>query len=460
MLRPPDNLKEEPLTSATTITGKSIRGNFLKLFGGKGATALLTLGSTLLTARALGKIDFGIVISIHSFLMLMKGFTKLSSFNAIIRYGVPEHEAGNTGRLGQLIRSTFVLDTAAALIGTLIAVLIVPLIGPHLHWDSQVTSMAMLYMLIMATGMTSSSNGVLRLFDRFDILVKADFVDRLLRLVGVALLWSLGFHSIGSFLVVYGLSSLAWNLYVLHSGWKEFRRHLPEESLLKGEIWQQHSKRFPGFWRLLNVVYWQSNLDLIPKQVAVLLVGFFLGPAMAGMYRLADSFAKSLAAPGVLLRKVLLGDLSRLWHRRDPAFASLLYRSMAACAGIGLVIAAIVWAYAVPLLTLAASDEYRGAAPALSWLMLAAGLNLGIAPLRAAAYAMDKAHTVLKIYALTMIVFVVAFPLLTPALGLAGAGMASAITSLVTMIAMSLLVKKQMHRLNESPPDSSENQVE
>ena len=171
------------------------------------------------------------------------------------------------------------------------------------------------------------------------------------------------------------------------------------------------------------------------------------------MYHLAFGFSKSLSAPGLLLRKVLLGDLTRLWHRRDPTFTGLLFRSLATAAGLGLFIAALVWAFAVPLLTLLAGPEYSAAAPALSWLILAAGLDLGTAPLRAAAYAMDKAHKVLKIHALALIAFVIAFPLLTPALGLAGAGMASAVTSLVTLIAMILLVKRQ---LKDTLPFSAE----
>lgn len=425
----------------------------MKLLGGRGVTAVLTLAATALTARALVPADFGIVIIIHSFLLLMKGLIKLNSFDAIIRFGVPEHEAGNTNRLGQLIRMTFVLDSVVALLGTLVAVLICPLIGPHIGWDAQVTHMATLYSLLLCSSLTGSANGVLRLFDRFDILVRASLIDRLLRLVGVTIFWSLGSHDIVVFLAAYGVSWLTANLYILHAGWKEHRRHLPEERLLKGDIWQQHTKRFPGIWRFLNVVYWQSNLDLIPKHISVLLAGFFLGPTMAGMYHLAFGFSKSLSAPGLLLRKVLLGDLTRLWHRRDPTFTGLLFRSLATAAGLGLCIAALVWAFAVPLLTLLAGPEYSAAAPALSWLILAAGLDLGTAPLRAAAYAMDKAHKVLKIHALALIAFVIAFPLLTPALGLAGAGMASAVTSLVTLIAMILLVKRQ---LKDTLPFSAE----
>ena len=314
----------------------------------------------------------------------------------------------------------------------------------YMGWDARVTHLAMLYSLLLFSGLTGSANGVLRLVDRFDILVRGSLIDRILRLAGVALFWALGSHDIGLFLAAYGVSWLVSNLYILYGGWKEYRCHLPGESLLKGDIWQQHTKRFPGLWRFLNVVYWQSNLDLIPKHVAVILAGAFLGPAMAGMYRLAFGFSKALSAPAVLLRKVLLGDLARLWHRRDLAFVGLLYRSLAASAGLGLCIAAVVWFFAVPLLTLLAGSEYSDAAPALTWLMLAAGLNMGISTLRAAAYAMDKADKVLKIHALALIVYVVAFPLLTPTLGLAGAGMASAATSLVTMIAMSLLVKRQL----------------
>ena len=405
---------------------------------------MLALASTALMARALTPSNFGTVIMVHSFMLMMQGLVKLNSFEAIIQFGVPVQAAGDTPRLAQLMRITFVLDIAAALIGTLVACLIAPLLGPHLGWDAQTTHLAALYSLLLLSGLTGSANGVLRLYDRFDVISGQNIVGSLLRLAGVSLCWFLDLHDIGPFLLVTGASWLARNLYILHAGWRERRRHLPEERLFKGEIWHQHSERFPGLWRFLNVVYWQSNLDLVPKHVSVLVAGYFLGPSSAGLFRLARQFSGALAVPAQLLRKVLFADLSRLWHRQDPVFVKVLFQALAASAGIGLLVTVLTWFFAVPLLSLLAGSAYQGAAPAMVWLMLAAGLNLGISTLRAASYAMGQAHTVLKIYALALVAYVVIFPLLTTSLDLAGAGMASAVTSLLTLLAMSFLVRRQL----------------
>ena len=32
-------------------------------------------------------------------------------------------------------------------------------------------------------------------------------------------------------------------------------------------------------WRFIGIVYWQTNLDLIPKQLSTLMAGNLLGPA-------------------------------------------------------------------------------------------------------------------------------------------------------------------------------------
>lgn len=447
MRRPPDALKSGLPGDVTNASGKRVRNNFLKLLGGRGWSALLALAATSMMARALTPHNFGVVIMVHSFLLMMQGLVKLSSFEAIIRFGVPYQEVGDNPRLAQLMRITFVSDIIAALTGTLLASLIVPLLGPRLGWEAQTTHFAALYSLLLLSGLTGTANGALRLYDRFDVLGGQEVVGPLVRLAGVSLCWLLGLHDIGSFLLATGASWLAQNIYVLVAGWRERRRHLPDERLFKGDIWHQHRERFPGLWRFLNVVYWQSNLDLIPKHVSVLAAGFFLGPTTAGLFRLARQYSGALAVPALLLRKVLLADLARLWHRRDPMFAKVLFRALAASAGAGLLIAMLTWFFALPLLTLLAGSAYHGAAPAMTWLMLAAGLDMGVSTLRAASYAMGHAHSVLKITALALIAYIVIFPLLTQALGLAGAGMASAATSFLTLAAMSYLVRRQLKTL-------------
>jgi O-antigen/teichoic acid export membrane protein len=422
---------------------KRVNRNFLKLLHGRGLAAILALGATALTARALSPADFGLVAMVHSYLLVMQGVVKLNSFDAIIQYGVPAQDKGDFGKLAQLLRITVVLDLGAALVGAALGCSIVFLVGPHLGWATSTIHLAALYSLLLLGGFSGSASGVLRLYDRFDLIGRERVLGPLVRLIGVGLAWWLGAHHIGAFLIAFGAGWLAQHLYLIQAGWREQRRHLPQ-NLLGGEVWHQHTKRFPGLWRFLNVVYWQSNIDLIPKHVSVLATGFFLGPAMAGMFRLALQFSKVLAVPALLLRQVLLPDLARLWHRRDPNFVPVLKSALITGGGIGLAILLLALFFAEPLLTLVASPAYSAAAPAMYGLMLGAALDIGISTLRAAGYAMGLAHSVLKLYAIALVAYVALFPLLTIPLGLVGAGMASAATSLLALIMMGLLVKRHL----------------
>jgi len=420
-----------------------VHRNFLKLLRGRGLAAVLTLGATALAARALTPSDFGLVVLVHSYLLVMQGVAKLKTFDAVIQYGVPVQDEGNFARLAQLLRLTTMLDATASVMGAVLGGALVFLVGPYLEWTASTMHLAALYSLLLLGGFSGTASGILRLYDRFDLLSWERVLGPLIRVIGVGWAWWYGADGIEPFLWSYGVSWLAQHLFLILAGWREIRRHLPGQPL-KGDVWRRHTERFPGIWKFLNVVYWQSNLDLVPKQISVLAAGFFLGPAMAGMFRIALQFSRVLAVPALLLRQVLLPDLARLWHRKDRDFVPVLKSALLTGGGIGLVVLVTALFLAEPLLVLVAGSAYRDAAPALYGLMLGAAFDIGISTLRAAGYAMGLAHAVLKLYAVALVAYLVLFPTLTIPFGLAGAGMASAAASLLGLVMMGILVKRRL----------------
>jgi len=412
-----------------------VRRNFLELLGGRAMSTVLTLGATALMARALAPENFGLVVMVHSFLLAMQGLTRLNSFDAVVHFGVPAQERDDDAALTSLLRLTVILDLGAAALGTLLACLLVNLAGSALGWDAATVRLATLYALLLLSGATGAASGVLRLYDRFDALSRHRQVGPMVRLAGVALAWWQGVDQVGPFLAAHGAGWLTQNLYLMAAGWRERRRRRRPGGGDPG-WWPRNDGRFPGLGRFFHTVYWQGNLDLLPKHVSVLAAGFLLGPAMAGMFRLAMQFSRVLTVPGLLLRQVLFPDLTRLWLRGDPRFSRLLGRVLTAAGAAGATVVALSWFLGEPLLTLVAGPDYRAGAPALHWLMLAAALDMGAAPLRAAGYAMGAARSVLAVYGLSLVVYVAAFPLLSLWLGLAGAGMAGALASLLVMMGM------------------------
>ena len=75
-------------------------------------------------------------------------------------------------------------------------------------------------------------------------------------------------------------------------------------------------------------------------------------------------------------------------------------------------------------------------------MLLAATFELAASPLRAAAYAKGKVAPVLRIYLLSILVYLGLFWILTPIMGLPGPGVAASAGTLLTLLLMLGLVKK------------------
>jgi O-antigen/teichoic acid export membrane protein len=75
-------------------------------------------------------------------------------------------------------------------------------------------------------------------------------------------------------------------------------------------------------------------------------------------------------------------------------------------------------------------------------MLLAATFELAGSPLRATAYALGSAGTILRIYALSAFVYLSLFYVFTPPLGLVGPGIAACIGAALTLARMLFLVRK------------------
>ncbi len=140
------------------------------------------------------------------------------------------------------------------------------------------------------------------------------------------------------------------------------------------------------------MIYWQTNVDLLPKHLAVLLAGSLLGPAGAGMFRLANDFSTVLSKPGLMLREVLFPDLSRMLHNKEAGFHELGFRAVQIAGASGLLLVVLSIPLGAPILGIIGED-YTPAAPLLTLMLLAATFELAGSPLRAAAYALGGAGT-------------------------------------------------------------------
>jgi len=416
--------------------------NFGKLLRGRSVAAVLELLTVVVLARSLSPAYFGNIVLVQTYVLVVRELFNCKVFEAIIRFGVPMIEANDENSFKQLLRLTLSIDVLSAATATTVAIVAAPLTARILGWDDDLASIAILYSSVLLIFGFGTAKGVLRLFDRYDILGIHLIVGPALRLIG-ALLVMLWDPTVFLFVVALTLATAAGNVYLNVRGWSEMRRQVGSLTLKKFSLkgWREE---FQGLGNFIAVVYWQANVDMLPKQLSILLAGMFLGPQGAGLLRLASEITKVLSKPGELLQQVLFPDLVRMWNRGAAVFGAIIQRAILICALCGLVFVAVSIFGGSLLLTNTLGKDYAQAAPLLSLLMLATTFELLATVLRSAGYAMGYEGKILRLHLISSVLYLLTFVVLTPYAGLIGPGLAACIASLVPLVGTWLLIGKQI----------------
>jgi len=419
---------------------RRVARNFGLLLRGRWIAAVMAFAATTLSARALGPSDFGIIVLLQAYVFLVRGIIDFQPFEAIVRFGVALHDQNQQAALARLSKLCLRVDHGSALVAATLATLLAPLAGYFLKLEQTPVLMLAAYSLtLLATG-NGTSTGLLRLYDRFDVIGRQMLVGPLIRVIGVGIAFVLQ-AGLSTYVGIWALAYVSENLYLNWCGWREYQRRIGTAEGSDGQPRARLSE-FAGLREFLWVTYWQSTLDLVPKHLSLLLAGALLGPAGAGLFRLAREYSSLLAKPAVLIRQVVFPDLTRSWQQRSADFAHVTWRTAGLGGAFGLLFVVIGWLAGAAVLTRIVGPAFAAAAPVLTLLLLAAAFNLAAAPLRAATYAIGHAGAVLRLHGFASVVFLLLFIGLVPWLGLIGAGISTVLGALIPLVGMGMLIRQ------------------
>jgi Membrane protein involved in the export of O-antigen and teichoic acid len=305
--------------------------------------------------------------------------------------------------------------------------------------DTKHVLLLMAYSTILFTPGVGSASGLLRLNNRFDIGGRQMTIAPTLRFLGVVIAWALG-APIEIFVAIWGTAYVAENVYLLWQAKHKYRKQI-NQSLVDSSLKSASLNDFHGLRHFLWVTYWQSNIDLLPKHFTTLLVGHLLGPAEAGLLRLAREIASALSRPALLIRQVVFTDLTRTWNEGSADFEVVAYRTALLGGALGMVFVALSYLFGEYLLGSLLGPEFIAAKDVLTLMLLAATLDLATSPLLSGLYAMGHAIKTLRITMASTALYLLMFVLLTRQFGLIGAGLATSVGAALTLAGMILLMR-------------------
>ncbi len=306
-----------------------------KLLSANAVAAVLGLVATVLTARALGPERYGVCALVLVYQLTVGKLVTFNAWQAIIKFGSEALQADDLPALRKLIKFGFVLDIGSAVVGTVLAVALSGPVISLLGWDQSVRPLLVLYSVLILFSLSGTPIGVLRLFDRFDLLSYTAVLSGLVRLGGVAWCFLTG-QALFGFVLVYLVTGVIGQIYqVLASLWV-----LKKENLggLFHERFGGIRSSFPGIWDYVWTTNVNSTIRMVSREADELIIAGLTTPAALGLFKVAKQFSRLLPRLIDPLYQSIYPELTRLWAgNRKRAFLSLIKRTTLVVGGIATV---------------------------------------------------------------------------------------------------------------------------
>ena len=396
-----------------------------------------------LAAHALGLLLLGALILIDSYARALSGIAKFQSWQLIVRYAGRvlhgEHEDFQTST-----GFAFTLDAISGVGGMLIAIVLLPFVGPWVGIPPGQLWLAMIYCTLLPTMAAATPTGVLRALDRFDQISWADTVTPITRLavVLIAYLHGAGFVA---YVAAWYATTLVGDLYDWFLAWRELRRR----NLLQGIRPTLKPDTLPGAWRFAIQVNLTASVQSAWGPIARLAVGGLLGTAGAALFRIASVLSDTASKPADLLAKAFYPEVVRMDLSSKKPW-KLMLRGTALATGLALIAILILVLGGKPILLFLFGRAFLPSYDAMVILMVVPFLTVFSFPLPPMLYALDRPDSPLKARLVGAILFFAFVAPLCWKFGVDGAAIAFVIGNIGTVGTMMWQLRREHRRVR--PP--------
>ncbi|MDK2758892.1 MAG: oligosaccharide flippase family protein [Blastomonas fulva] len=425
-----------------------IYGNLSFLLGGKAIAGICSLAYLVIAARALGPTDYGTLILVHGYALVVGGIVSFPGWHAIVRYGAPALAEGDQGRLWRLMRFTASLEIGAGLLAVAVGMLLAPIIAPRLGITGEAQTFVVPYSLAILMTVRTTPAGYLQLLRKFKLLGAHHAVMPVVRLVGTLIVVPLGLGLTG-FIVVWLTASLAESLSLWLMGWWVTRTHDAGGSLRRppGIQYPDIRAENPGLFKFMIFANADATFAELSPRIALLAVGWILGPAAAGLFSIAQRATVLIAQPAQVLAQAAYAEFAHLIASggRGAPLRKALFGSIGLSMFAAIPLVVLISLFSREFVVLLGGEAYAGAAALAVWLLIGRLVMLAGPQLSSALIALG--HAGLSMSANIASSFV-AFPLLPLAIfqfGLIGSAYFALAEASLAVALLMLFVLRSTH---------------
>jgi O-antigen/teichoic acid export membrane protein len=424
------------------------------LASGRFLSGLFNFTAMTLIVQSVGLETFGALVLVHSIMSMISDVVKFHSWQAVLRYGTPALEKNRILDFRRLIKLTVLLDLGSGMFGVIVAVIAVPQLASSFGWSNDLVPIIQVYAFSILFMVTATPTGLLRLFDRFDLLSVSNAIASFVRVL--AGLWVVAFGGdLEILLLFWFISTIVGGLWLMGHAY----RSMSATGTLTGPPlgYRELATGHEGIVSFLFTIQVNSTLAVVSRRLPPVYVGYLLSPAATGLYEIARQVTTLLSAIGKGMRPAIYPELARLEALNDLAgFRQLLRRTMVLMAGVGVVVVVPFVLFGRAALSFIFGAEVAPAFPLAVVLAVNAAIGLISFPLAPALISIGHPGAVLKVRVASITVFLLGMLILVPKIGLIGSGVAALPSVLVSITGHSIALSRWFKRRSsevEAPPE-------
>ncbi len=423
--------RKPPATVLPTPRSNAVRmlQNGGWLLGGKTFGALLSLIYLAMITRSLGPENFGLFALVFSIAQLIAGLVSFQTWQIIIHFGTRDILERRPERFAQLVMLCCAFDAASLLSGALIAAISAFACGAYYQWSGEFSAYVMVFCWIILLASRGTPGGILRVHDRFRDAALGDSLVPVVRLIGVGIVILIA-PTLVNFLTVWALSELLTTLLMWVVIWRTVR--LPFGKPTMQNVLADY-RRYPGIGRFAAFTNLGASLKLASQQFIVVIVGFFVGPAAAGFFRLGHQLGQVMARIADAIAQVLFAEYNRLAHTDGHEATHMLVKQSFKITALSAISLLLILVFSGKAFLIAAfGAAFAPAYPLVVILGSAAAVQVGASAFEPALLARGQSGQALMAGALSLGALVFMLFLLLPAYQEQGAAFAVLCAALVS----------------------------
>lgn len=308
-----------------------IRRNLVTVMSSTVIAGLIGLATLAVNTRVLGVAEIGTIAAVQGYALLVAGLLTLSTQLPLMQMGTQAIERDAIPELYALVRYALVLDLLMGITAVVAVGLCVGPVGEWLGIGTYIREGLAFFALAMLFSTFASSNGLLRLIDRFDLLRTIEVSGALSLFVAVVVLGALEApldYYLAAYALVFGATACLRYLSARLALSRRYPRPMSRETL--------SSEQRRSFFRFALNSSFAVTIETVRNNGDVVAVSSLFGREAMGVYAVAKQAAGAIRKFSGFTSLVSFVEMNRLIARGETAESRRVFEHLLkVCAFVG-----------------------------------------------------------------------------------------------------------------------------